>query len=185
MRKSIAIAIIAAGAFLVSPFDPRADEARHKTTPPDLHHRVGPTGTSGSRAPIRITDEELHRSGGVPKGWRFSLPDGDQRKGRHLFVELECYVCHTVRGESFPGETIDVGPDLTGMGAHHPAEYLAESIINPNAVIVMEEGYTGPDGLSRMPSYADILSLQDLLDLVAYLKSLTAKAPSAEPLFDH
>jgi regulator of protease activity HflC (stomatin/prohibitin superfamily) len=40
--------------------------------------------------------------------------------------------CHTVRGESFP-ETArreaDVGPDLSGMGTHHPASYFRIPII--------------------------------------------------------
>ena len=59
------------------------------------------------------------------------------------------------------------------MGAHHPAEYFAESVVNPNRVIVLGTGYTGADGLSKMPSYADTMTLRQLVDLVAYLKSLT------------
>jgi len=58
------------------------------------------------------------------------------------------------------------------MGDHHPAEYFAESILNPNAVITTEPGYTGADGLSIMPDYRESLSAADLIDLVAYLKSL-------------
>jgi cbb3-type cytochrome oxidase cytochrome c subunit len=65
-----------------------------------------------------------------------------------------------------------VGPDLSGMGSHHPAEYFAESIINPNRVIVDGPGYTGPDGRSRMPEYSDSLTIRQLVDLVAYLNSL-------------
>ncbi|OLC37317.1 MAG: hypothetical protein AUH81_06530, partial [Candidatus Rokubacteria bacterium 13_1_40CM_4_69_5] len=121
--------------------------------------------------------EELHRHGGVPRGWKFTVPPGDAAKGRQLFQDLECYKCHAIKGESFPpsgGDPKTVGPDLTGMGARHPAEYLAESILAPNHVIVEGPGYTGPDGLSIMPSFADSLSLTQWLDLVAYLKSLTA-----------
>ena len=58
------------------------------------------------------------------------------------------------------------------MGEHHPAGYLAESILNPNAVIVEGPGYSGPDGRSTMPDYRDALSVADLIDLVAYLRSL-------------
>jgi hypothetical protein len=50
------------------------------------------------------------------------------------------------------------------MGAHHPAEYFAESIVNPNRVIVLGPGYTGAD-------YSDTMSIRQLVDLVAYLKS--------------
>ena len=56
-------------------------------------------------------------------------------------------------------------------GGHHPAGYLLESIINPNAVVVEGRGYTGPDGKSIMPDYPGRLSVSELIDLVAYLKS--------------
>ena len=59
------------------------------------------------------------------------------------------------------------------MGSHHPPEYFAESILNPNRVIILGPGYTGADGLSKMPSYADTMTLKQLTDLVAYLKSLS------------
>jgi hypothetical protein len=61
---------------------------------------------------------------------------------------------------------------MTGMGSHHPAEYFAESIANPNRVIVDGDGYVGGDGLSKMPSYADTMTVKQLVDLVAYLRSL-------------
>jgi hypothetical protein len=39
-------------------------------------------------------------------------------------------------------------------------------------VIVEAPGYTGPDGRSIMPDYRDSLSTRELIDLIAYLKSL-------------
>jgi mono/diheme cytochrome c family protein len=136
----------------------------------------------GARPSRRVTMEELHRNGGVPPGWQFGLPAGDSRAGREVFVKLECHKCHVVRGETFPGVNKDattVGPDLTGMGAHHPAEYFAESILDPNAVIVTAPGFTGPDGRSVMPDYRDTLTVTELIDLVTYLKSLTGDAGHA------
>ena len=44
-------------------------------------------------------------------------------------------------------------------------------------MIITEPGYTGQDGLSIMPSYADLLTLQEWIDLVAYLTSLTGGSP--------
>jgi mono/diheme cytochrome c family protein len=126
--------------------------------------------------------EELHHHGGVPPGWRFAFPEGDPRAGRAVFEKLECYKCHAIQGESFPNaprQPGDSGPELTGMGTHHPAEYFGESILSPNAVIVTGPGYTGPDGLSVMPDYRDTLTVAELIDLVAYLKALapTSAAP--------
>ncbi|MGH7313358.1 MAG: c-type cytochrome, partial [Candidatus Rokuibacteriota bacterium] len=137
------------------------------------------SGAPGARLPRRVTMEELHRAGGVPRGWKFTVPPGDPAKGRQLFADLECYKCHVVKGELLPAagdEPKSSGPELTGMGAEHPAEYIAESILAPNHVIVDGPGYSGPDGLSTMPSFVDSLSLAQWLDLSAYLKSLTGEA---------
>ena len=119
----------------------------------------------------RITMEALHASGGVPPGWRFAVPPGDAAAGRQAFVDLKCHACHAIKGEQFPlkpGEAATAGPELSGMGGHHPAEYLAESIVNPSAVLVEGPGYIGGDGRSIMPSYPDMT----LGQLVAYLKTL-------------
>jgi hypothetical protein len=57
------------------------------------------------------------------------------------------------------------------MGAHHPPAYFAESILNPNAVLVEGPGYIGEDGYSIMPTYPS-LTLSELDDVVAFLRSL-------------
>jgi len=145
--------------------------------PPGHTHPPGTPAHEHPAEPVRMTMDELHQHGGVPPGWHFTMPPGDPKEGRAVFVKLECYSCHAVKGESFPTAAKgaeDVGPELTGMGSHHPAEYLAESLVNPNAVIVTGAGYTGSDGLSRMPDYGDVLTVRQLIDLVAYIKSLTA-----------
>lgn len=131
----------------------------------------------GQPAPIHTTMKALHAHGGTPPGWRFALPAGDAAEGRKVFVSMECYACHQVSGEQFPRDSKTPrgqGPDMTGMGSHHPAEYFAESIMNPNRVIVDGDGYVGADGLSKMPSYADTITVKQLMDLVAYLRSFKA-----------
>ncbi len=138
-------------------------------------HPAGTPPQEHGKAPVRTTMEELHKHGGVPPGWQFTLPGGDPKAGRDAFVKLECYTCHEVKGEHFPNAPTkegQTGPELTGMGAHHPAEYFAESIMNPNTVIIIGPGYMGPDGLSIMPDYSRSLTVRELIDLVAYLKSL-------------
>ena len=136
-------------------------------------HGTTPAPAAGAKPPAPISMEELHRSGGVPRGWKFTLPPGDPKTGRELFAKLECNKCHEVKPD-FPktGGAGDVGPELTGMGAHHPAEYFAQSIVDPNAVILAGPGFTGPDGRSIMPDYRDSLTFVELVDLVAYIKSL-------------
>ena len=131
---------------------------------------------AGKKPPVRATMQELHDGDGVPKGWKFAWPDGDAKKGREVFAKLECYQCHPVAGAGFPDVKPDPqrqGPPLAGMGSMHPAEYFAESILNPNAVIVTAPGFTGPDGLSIMPDFRDSLTLAETIDLVAYIRSLS------------
>ena len=118
---------------------------------PKRHEGHASYGAAPEGAPFRVTMEALHAGGGVPKGWSFAPPVGDAMKGREVFRRLECFTCHAVAGERFPRPS-KPGPALTGVGGHHPAGYLLESIMNPNAVIVEARGYTGPDGRPIMPS---------------------------------
>lgn len=128
-----------------------------------------PRGAPGPR----LTMEALHKLGGVPAGWKLTPPPGDVDAGRALFVDLGCHSCHKVAGEPFEAEAGSEGPELTGMGAHHPPGYFVEAILNPDAVLVEGPGWIGSDGRSTMPSYPD-LTVTQLADLVAYLASLTA-----------
>ncbi len=139
------------------------------STPP-RHARHDHASTEAEPRTFRVTMDELHRQGGVPKGWSFAPPAGDVARGREVFGRLACFACHTLSGEKFPAPS-GIGPDLTGVGEHHPAGYLLESILNPSAVIVEGPGYTGMDGQSIMPDYRGQLSVSELIDLVAYLKS--------------
>lgn len=74
----------------------------------------------------------------MPSDWKVTVAQASPTEGRKLFVEMECYKCHEVKGENFPalaeGEK-GVGPELSQMAGMHPPEFFAESIINPNAVI--------------------------------------------------
>jgi mono/diheme cytochrome c family protein len=117
----------------------------------------------------------------APADWKFTLPPGDPVAGKDLFVELECYKCHEIKGENFPIESDKgIGPELSQMAGMHPAEFFAESIVNPNAVLDAEDrekGFLGADGKSRMPTYSEVLTVKQLADLAAYLKSLSHVNP--------
>jgi hypothetical protein len=113
-----------------------------------------------------------HEGHGTPRGWKFTLPTGDVERGRLAFEKFECFKCHEVKGEKFPApsDRANAGPELAHMSAHHPAEFFAESIVNPRAVI--DRGYAAPDGSSKMPSFNDSMTVQEMVDLVAYLGGL-------------
>lgn len=144
-----------------------AQHAGHGAPPPA-------TSPSSVKPPAPVSMDELHRNGGVPRGWKFTLPAGDPKAGREVFGKLECNKCHEAkpdfpRGQRGAGE---IGPELTAMGGQHPAEYFAQAIVDPNAVIVAGDGYVGADGRSIMPDYRDSVTFTELVDLVAYLKGL-------------
>ena len=117
-----------------------------------------------------------HAGHGTPRGWKFTLPKGDPAKGRAAFEKFECFKCHEVKGETFPApsDTANAGPELAHMSAHHPPEFFAESIVNPRAVI--DRGYAASDGSSKMPSFNDSMTVQEVVDLVAYLSRLKLPA---------
>lgn len=106
----------------------------------------------------------------VPKGWSFSFPDGNPDTGKQLYIKMECYTCHTIKlpKESLAARTGKVGPELTGYSVL-PKEYLASSIIKAHTVVAAP-GYSVKEGKAAMGNYNHFLTVQELIDLVAFLK---------------
>ena len=110
----------------------------------------------------------------VPQGWKFTFPDGDAKAGKTVFLNMKCYSCHAIEipGEKLPpSRSKGAGPALTGYSAL-PKEYLAESIIKPHT-IVAAPSYSVKEGRAAMGEYNHFLSVQELIDLVAFLKEGT------------
>lgn len=170
---------------------PAGQPARQDSPPHHRQHR----GESAAQQPAHQHDASAtppsHQHGqtpaappgghehGMPAGWKFALPTGNADRGRDVFTKLECFACHEVKGQSFPGvrDGGTIGPELSGMAAHHDAEFFAEAIINPSAVID-RAAWRAADGTSKMPSFNDSITVQELVDLVAFLKSLTPPSSS-------
>lgn len=133
---------------------------------------AGPRSVAAPPPPVRMSMQALHEAGGVPFDWKLTPAPGDAQRGRAVFDAYGCAACHVVAGESFAGQGTGAGPELTGMGAHHPPGYFVEAILNPDGIVVEGPGYVGATGLSTMPAYPD-MPLVDLTDVVAYLSSLT------------
>ncbi len=109
----------------------------------------------------------------VPSGWKFSLPDGDRTAGKTVFLNMKCYSCHAI---DIPGEKLTVrskgaGPELNGYSVL-PKEYLAESIIKSHTVVAAP-GYFVKEGRASMGEYNHFLTVQELVDLVTFLKQGT------------
>jgi Cu/Ag efflux protein CusF/cytochrome c553 len=114
-------------------------------------------------------EEEGHHH---PENWQFRLPQGDIAAGRKAYDKFGCYSCHEIKGETFPKpEGQSVGAELSQMGPMHPLEFFAESIIHPNAEIGGKR-YRSPDGTSKMPSFNEDMTVQELINLSSYISSL-------------
>jgi sulfur-oxidizing protein SoxX len=108
-----------------------------------------------------------------PRGFR--LPDGDAATGQSLFVELQCNACHTIPGLELEAPA-EAGPVSVVLGGPVPRVKtygdLVSSVINPSHKLVRyypDEG-VGEDGKSPMVVYNETMTVQQLIDLVAFLQ---------------
>lgn len=107
----------------------------------------------------------------------FRLPDGSADRGRETFVKLQCHSCHTVDGADV-GEPLATGPVSVALGGKvtrvQTYGELVTSIINPSHRLA--KGYPAEeisrDGESLMMNYNEIMRVQQLVDLVAFLQPL-------------
>lgn len=98
----------------------------------------------------------------------FFLPMGNVEAGRQAFEELACYSCHEVEGEpDLPAPVDDVrAPTIGGDQAGQSRERIANSIVSPQHEVAPPRGWT-----EEMVNYRSDMSVQQLLDLVAFVAS--------------
>jgi hypothetical protein len=115
----------------------------------------------------------------------FLLPEGEVELGKAAFVELECNSCHSVDGVDLPPPTLIPLPSASVVLGGQVFEirtdgYLVTSIINPSHKLASgleKEEITTSTGESRMPDYSDIMTVRQLIDLVAFLQSRYTVVP--------
>ncbi len=123
----------------------------------------------------------------------FSLPEGDSETGRLLFIEYGCIECHTIAGTEFTDELEDfeseimvrIGGETTRVKSYGD---LVTSVINPSHKLAKGyavEDVTGEDGESRMRNYNEELTVQELTDLVTYLKSKYKLKSMPKTMYPH
>ncbi len=104
-----------------------------------------------------------------------SLPKGDAQKGREAFIALKCNTCHEIKGDiSLAKPTAQKpGPALGVRQSRYKERFIADSIIFPSHAIQPGFGGKNPvDQTSRMGDFSDSITVQQLSDVVSYLKSL-------------
>lgn len=110
----------------------------------------------------------------LPAGANAAGPDAEA--GKQLFQEKTCAVCHTI------GKGALVGPDLQGVTARRPREWLEQWIAAPDAMLAKKD----PVATSLLHQFHDVempnlgLSKSDVNAIVAYLET-TASGAAAQP----
>ena len=105
-------------------------------------------------------------------------------EGQEVYAAKKCWQCHVIAGKDFGAlEKGKVGPDLSSIGAIQPREYMIESIINPDALVVPPVDEHTAEGRSKMPNYVEQIPLNDLMKLAVFLSAQTTAPPesAAEP----
>ncbi|MEO1241035.1 MAG: c-type cytochrome [Pseudomonadota bacterium] len=112
----------------------------------------------------------------------FRLPDGDPEHGKQVFMEMQCASCHAVADDKSLREGVE--PEMTvviGGMATRVDTYgeLVTSVINPSHRIARNyrSDEFSEDGDSKMRSYNDVLTVTEMIDLVAYLQGQYTEFP--------
>lgn len=105
----------------------------------------------------------------------FYLPDGDVQDGRKAFRELSCVWCHRVsRDTDLPAPTAAVKGPVLGFAKDTPNRVIAQSIIAPSHTIAYGYGQGDPEDAQESPmlDLTGQMTVQQMIDIVAYLKSM-------------
>ena len=113
----------------------------------------------------------------------FVLPDGDVALGEQVFTKYGCHGCHTIPGIALP--VIEPEPELLieiGGEVYRVKNYgeLLTSVINPKHEVSPEslnklETAGRADTSSPMPFYGDVMTITEMINLVAFLQAQYSK----------
>lgn len=104
----------------------------------------------------------------------FRLPDGDSDKGKAAFVSLQCHTCHPVVGVELPAPPSKgqvnyfIGGEVTKLRSYGD---LVTAIINPSHGLSPGFDKARMEGskLSPMPEFNQVMTVAQMIDLVAFL----------------
>lgn len=108
-----------------------------------------------------------------PRG--FSLPKGNVERGKAVFIKYRCLACHSIDDVSDADIDKELAVSVPLGGEVRKTKTYAElvtSVINPSHKIakVYLSGIVNADGSSKMRNYNDVMTVTELVDLVAFLQ---------------
>jgi mono/diheme cytochrome c family protein len=100
------------------------------------------------------------------------LAMGDASAGRRAYLALKCNTCHTVAGERIGAKAPRLpGPQIGKSLAMRSPEQIAESIAAPQHTISKRRGRP-QESSGSMGDYTHVMTVRQLMDLIAYFRSL-------------
>lgn len=110
-----------------------------------------------------------------PRG--FSLPEGNMAKGEKVFMKYQCLSCHTLKGYEDESIVKEFSQPVRLGGTSSIVKTYAQlvtSVINPSHKLAPRsrhlESVTDETGKSKMRVFNDIMTVTELVDLVAFLQ---------------
>jgi len=112
----------------------------------------------------------------------FALPEGDSSSGKKAFIDLGCNGCHSVAGIAYSpvaaqierlGQEVSatVNVPLGGQTTRYRTQGdLVASVINPDHKMSRRYGRSAATTDSPMVSSNEVMTVQELIDLVAFLQ---------------
>ena len=104
----------------------------------------------------------------------FALPEGDIEKGKVTYKKLACNECHSISNIEWKGGKDNLEIQLGGeISTQKSYGDLVTSVINPSHKVsprYKEKTSTGGD-LSKMKNYNEVMTVQELIDIVTFLQS--------------
>jgi hypothetical protein len=108
-----------------------------------------------------------------------TMPAGDAAAGRQAFLDLRCTACHAVPSEAdFPAPvSANPGPPMDAQVAGRDVSYLLTAMVSPSHELspnMSEEVRSNLEGvLSPMGDFSHVMTVRQLVDLSAFLRSAT------------
>lgn len=119
-------------------------------------------------------DEEAAAPTDLPEAFAAALAEADPENGAELVVSTGCIACHS----------LDEGVKLVGPSWYHLADHAAEHVEGQSATLYLYESIVAPNAYvvedyqpNLMPqNYQDLLGIEKIADIVAYLLTLKSDA---------
>lgn len=104
----------------------------------------------------------------------FALPAGDIEEGKATYKRLACNTCHSISEIEWKGGSdslkIHLGGEVPKKKSYGD---LVTSVINPSHKIAQryKQKTVTEEGLSKMKNYNEVMTVQELIDLVTFLQT--------------